>query len=114
MTGMLGRHVASPGRRCPRGAGTPGRRGYAGAMRVSDPVGRAVATALAAGTAVRGARIFHPDGVATAATLTVTPTRRWGCPLLDEPATNDALVRLSRGVGPPPGRRTCSGSRSAS
>ncbi len=50
---------------------------------------------------VRGARIFHPDGVAHRATLTVPGGARTGARLFDREATYTATVRLSRGVGLP-------------
>jgi hypothetical protein len=50
---------------------------------------------------VRGARIFHPDGVAHAATLVVPGGARTGASLFDQAAEHRATVRLSRGVGLP-------------
>ena len=59
------------------------------------------ARALGAATAARGSRVFHPKGQAYAARLTVTPATRWGARLLDEPATHEGVVRISRAVGLP-------------
>ena len=61
----------------------------------------AFATALGLGTAVRGARVFHPHGQARACRLHVTGGLGWGARVLDEPATHEGVVRLSRGVGLP-------------
>lgn len=61
----------------------------------------AFATTLGVGTALRGARVFHPHGVTRTATLTVSPTRTWGARLLDEPGSHEGLARLSRAVGLP-------------
>ena len=61
----------------------------------------AFARTLGAATAARGSRVFHPKGQAYAARLTVTPTATWGARLLDEPATYDGVVRISRAVGLP-------------
>ncbi|CAA9289741.1 MAG: 3',5'-cyclic-nucleotide phosphodiesterase [uncultured Corynebacteriales bacterium] len=67
--------------------------------------GTALSTVLAAGSALRHARVFHPVGVAYAVTVDVEPdgTGPWGAPLLDRPATLTGLVRLSRGTGLPDG-----------
>jgi hypothetical protein len=51
-------------------------------------------------SAIRGKRIFHPDGDAFEATLTVTGGDH-GAPLLDVPGEHPAIARLSRGVGLP-------------
>ncbi len=62
----------------------------------------ALATALGVGTALRGARVFHPHGRTHAARLWVEPSeQRWGARLLDEPGVHEGVVRLSRGVGLP-------------
>jgi hypothetical protein len=50
---------------------------------------------------LRRARIFHPDGVAYAATLVVPGNAGTGAPLFDQPRTHRCTVRLSRGVGLP-------------
>ena len=62
----------------------------------------AVATGLGAGTALRGARVFHPRGSVHQATLTVPGGVGTGASLLDRPAVHDGLVRLSRAIGLPP------------
>ena len=62
----------------------------------------AVATALGVGTALRGARVFHPHGRTYAATLTVTGGLGTGASVLDAPARHEGVVRLSRGAGLPP------------
>lgn len=51
--------------------------------------------------AARGARVFHPQGHAYAATVVVAGGRSWGARLLDEPGSHDVLVRVSRGAGLP-------------
>lgn len=61
----------------------------------------ALARTLGAATAARGSRVFHPKGQAYATRLTVTPTAAWGARLLDEPATHEGVVRISRAVGLP-------------
>ncbi len=59
------------------------------------------ASALALGTALRGARVFHPRGDAFAATVETDGGGTWGARLLDEAGRHDVVVRLSRGVGLP-------------
>ena len=59
------------------------------------------ATALGLATAVRGARVFHPRGTASTCRLVVTGGLGTGARVLDEPATHDGVVRLSRAVGLP-------------
>lgn len=61
----------------------------------------ALATTLGVGTAVRGARVFHPRGRTREAIVTVEGGSDWGAALLDEPGIHGGLVRLSRGVGLP-------------
>jgi hypothetical protein len=61
----------------------------------------AFATALGVVTAVRGARVFHPHGATRACRLHVDGGGQWGSALLDEPATHEGVVRLSRGAGLP-------------
>lgn len=70
---------------------------------VDATAGRVAAAAFAAGSFLRQRRIFHPDGIAFEATLTVDPQRRHGARLLDEAAEHRCTVRLSRGVGLPEG-----------
>lgn len=72
-----------------------------------DAVSRTVGGLLASGTRALGAvrdsaKPLHPDGELRAATLTRTggPVPS-GVPWLDEPGTDDALVRVSRAVGVP-------------
>ena len=50
---------------------------------------------------LRKARIFHPDGVAYAATLAVPGNAGTNTPLFDQPREHRCIVRLSRGVGLP-------------
>ena len=52
---------------------------------------------------MRGARFFHPDGVAYTATLTVARARReyTGVPLLERRRDYPAIVRFSRATGVP-------------
>jgi hypothetical protein len=50
---------------------------------------------------LRRARIFHPDGVAYAATLAVPGDAATGAPLFDQQKEHRCIVRLSRGVGLP-------------
>lgn len=60
------------------------------------------ATTFGVLSALRGARIFHPDGVAFDATVEIEPRgAAYGALLLDSPGTYPALVRLSRGAGVP-------------
>src|SRR4051795_4235356 len=59
------------------------------------------ASALALGTAVRGARVFHPRGRASTGTVEVAGGGSWGARLLDDAGRHDVVVRLSRGVGLP-------------
>jgi hypothetical protein len=59
------------------------------------------ASALALGTAVRGARVFHPRGAARTGTVVTDGGGSWGARLLDEAGRHDVVVRVSRGVGLP-------------
>jgi hypothetical protein len=59
----------------------------------------AAAALFASTSALRGARTFHPIGVAFDATFTVDRPAGAGVRLLDVPGTHEAVVRLSRGVG---------------
>jgi len=61
----------------------------------------AFATTLGVGTALRGARVFHPHGRSYAAVLTVTGGLGTGAALLDTPGRHEGVVRLSRGAGLP-------------
>lgn len=60
-----------------------------------------MASALALGTAVRGARVFHPRGRASVGTVQTDGGGSWGARLLDEAGRHDVVVRVSRGVGLP-------------
>ncbi len=60
-----------------------------------------VAAALGLGTAVRGARVFHPHGATRTCRLVVDGGQAWGSTLLDDAAVHEGVVRLSRGVGLP-------------
>lgn len=91
--------------------------GYTATMSTRDrfrPVGAATpvveatagtisAVAFGVASLLRRARVFHPEGVAFAATFTSSGPRGepHGAPLLDEPGRHDAVVRFSRGVGLP-------------
>lgn len=61
----------------------------------------ATASALALGTALRGARVFHPRGEASTGTVEVEGGAGTGARVLDEAGTHDVVVRVSRGVGLP-------------
>ena len=61
----------------------------------------AAAAALGLGTAVRGARVFHPHGATRTCRLEVGGAQQWGASLLDAPAVHEGLVRVSRGAGLP-------------
>lgn len=63
----------------------------------------AAAGALGLGTALRGARVFHPKGLAFHGTVVVDGGGDWGTRLLDEPGSYDVLVRVSRAAGLPDG-----------
>lgn len=61
----------------------------------------AAAAVLGLGTAVRGARVFHPHGATRRCRLVVDGGQQWGASLLDDAAVHEGVVRLSRGVGLP-------------
>lgn len=61
----------------------------------------AAAAALGLGTAVRGARVFHPHGATRTARLVVDGGQAWGARLLDEAGVHEGVARVSRGVGLP-------------
>jgi hypothetical protein len=64
----------------------------------------AFAAVLGAGTALRGARVFHPHGTTYACRVVVDgldPDARWGAGLLDRAGEHDGVVRISRGAGLP-------------
>jgi hypothetical protein len=60
----------------------------------------AAATALGLGTALRGARVFHPHGETHVCTVVVAGGA-FGASLLDDPGEHDGFVRFSRGAGLP-------------
>ncbi|WP_433272191.1 hypothetical protein ACQPZF_15735 [Actinosynnema sp. CS-041913] len=64
---------------------------------------RSVTALVRLGSAMRGARLFHPRGVVFRAVFSVTGTQYHGVPLLDEPGEHPALVRLSKAVSTPRG-----------
>lgn len=69
---------------------------------VSDRVRETTASFWGALSALRGRRIFHPDGDAYVATFTVPDRpRRTGVALFDEPGPKRAIVRASRAAGLP-------------
>jgi hypothetical protein len=61
----------------------------------------ALASTLGFGTALRGARIFHPHGRTHSCRLLVPGGSSWGARLLDVPGEYTGVVRLSRGAGLP-------------
>lgn len=61
----------------------------------------AAAAVLGLGTAVRGARVFHPHGATRTCRLVVGGGQQWGASLLDEAAVHEGVVRVSRAVGLP-------------
>ena len=63
-------------------------------MGVTTPIWSALSS-------LRGARIFHPDGEAWTAALSVPGGARAGAPLFDNRGEYRVLARLSRGVGLP-------------
>jgi hypothetical protein len=66
---------------------------------VQATFGIAAAAVFSTTSAIRGARTFHPIGVAFEATFTVDQPAGVGADLLDTPGTYGAVVRLSRGIG---------------
>jgi hypothetical protein len=85
--------VASEPRFRPVGAATP---------LVEATAGAASAVAFGIASALRRARIFHPDGVAFEAVVEMVGGEH-GAPLLDVAARHRAIARFSRGVGLPEG-----------
>jgi hypothetical protein len=63
--------------------------------------GRLVAAPLGAVARVRGGKPMHPRGAVLDAVLERSGEPRWGIPWLACPATDAAVVRLSRGAGLP-------------
>jgi hypothetical protein len=65
-------------------------------------IARATEGTFRALSRVRGARIFHPDGVGYTAMLRVDRPHAYpGVPLLERPGEHAALIRFSRGAGLP-------------
>ena len=87
----------------------PARQGAAAtAARLFGPpaaaLGRALAVPLGGIAALRRGKPMHARGVVVEGVLERTGTAPpWGVPWLDEPRTDRALVRLSRGAGLPEG-----------
>ncbi|SFF57306.1 phosphodiesterase [Blastococcus tunisiensis] len=78
------------------------RTGQRWAATVARVAGRVVAVPLGAVARWRGGKPMHPRGVVLDAVLERHgSTVPWGVPWLDDPATEAALVRLSRGAGLP-------------
>ena len=88
--------MASPSAPAPR----PGRAVDTGTPKA---LAAAAGTTFEALSRARGARIFHPRGIAHAAVLHVGAAHRnyTGVPLLEHPGEHPAVVRFSRGVGLP-------------
>ncbi len=53
------------------------------------------------GAARRGKRLLHPGGATFEGTFTVDPVTSYGVPLLDEPGSYRAVVRLSKATSTP-------------
>lgn len=70
--------------------------------RIATPLSGVAAGLFGSLSALRGKRIFHPDGVAYVATLTFLPEDQID-PLLRFAAgtCNDAVIRFSKGLGLP-------------
>lgn len=74
------------------------------AFRLADAV---TATVMQVGSSIRGARVFHPEGIAQRVTVTIRPTSEepdadeLGVALLDRPGTYEGFVRFSRGASLP-------------
>src|SRR5919202_226345 len=68
---------------------------------MSIPIDSATASLFRALSAVRGKRVFHPDGVGFSATLTTNAPAPTGARLFDDHTPRDAVVRLSRSAGLP-------------
>jgi hypothetical protein len=102
MSTATGRRRAAGSRR-----DSPWRRGSAPGIALDSgtpwPVGAVAAAAFGAFSRLRGARIFHPDGVGYAGQLRITqPQRSYaGVPLLERAGVHPALFRFSRGAGLP-------------
>lgn len=75
-------------------------RGIAVAAAAGDVLG----VVFGAAAAVRGKKPLHPRGVVVRARVERTgASEPWGVPWLDEPGTDEGLVRLSRAAGLPSG-----------
>jgi hypothetical protein len=74
----------------PLGAATPA---------FESTIGVAASVVFGAASALRDARVFHPDGIAFSAAVAIDGNGPFGAPLLDEPARYSAVVRMSRGAG---------------
>ncbi|MGY1708456.1 hypothetical protein ACI8AC_02990 [Geodermatophilus sp. SYSU D00758] len=61
----------------------------------------ATASALALGTALRGARVVHPRGRAHTGVVVTDGGGSWGARVLDEAGRHEVVVRVSRAVGLP-------------
>jgi hypothetical protein len=67
----------------------------------TGPIAAVTGSVFRSLSALRGKRIFHPDGVGFAATFAPHPDSSTGTSLLDEPGSRRAIVRLSRATGLP-------------
>lgn len=63
--------------------------------------GTASAVAFGALSALRRARVFHPDGIAVEATLDLEGKIHTGATLFDRPGRRRCVARFSRGIGTP-------------
>lgn len=63
------------------------------------PLAALATSVVRAASRVRGERAIHAKGTALAGRLTVSGEGSTGAPLLDEPASYDVVLRLSRSVG---------------
>ncbi|HEX8068112.1 MAG TPA: hypothetical protein VF520_16460 [Thermoleophilaceae bacterium] len=91
------RATAQPSSRADSGPGA------AADTTVPGPVATATAATFGALSRLRGARIFHPEGVGYSGVLRVERSQPGyaGTPLLGRPGEHRALFRLSRAVGLP-------------
>lgn len=81
-------------------AGTPEEDPHAGP--VVDAAGRLLGGVFGGLAALRGRKPLHPRGGVSPARLVRTGSGGdWGVPWLDEPGTDEAVVRVSRSVGLP-------------
>ena len=70
-------------------------------MSTTGPIAAATASVFRSLSALRGKRVFHPDGVGFDATLTAHGASSTGTSIFDEQGRRRAIVRLSRAVGLP-------------